>query len=120
MGDRQYPVPNCIQAVCEQRKYSRWLHAKATAHVRRDRKRIRDAVCTVAAYKNAIHKAVVDGGDRDYYTGEVLDWSLISKYRNTAAVEGKAKYKRSFALLPTVDHTLDEQGNLKFVICSCA
>jgi hypothetical protein len=31
---------------------------------------------------------------------------------------GKKKYMRQFAQLPTVDHTLDEQGNLKFVICS--
>lgn len=118
MGDRLYRVPDCIQGVCDQKKYSKWLKAKAAAHVRRDRKRFKNAVCTVSAYKGAIHEAVTEGGHRDYYTGEVLDWSLISTYRNAAAVEGRVRYKKSFALLPTVDHTLDEQGKLKFVICS--
>lgn len=86
------------------------------AHARRDRKRL--GACTVVDYKAAIHRAVMDGGDRDFYTGEILDWKLISTYRNAESVAGKTKYKKSFALLPTVDHTLDENGKLKFVICS--
>lgn len=72
----------------------------------------------MADYKNAIHRAVTHGGDQDFYTGELLDWKLISTYRNAASVEGKTRYKKSFALLPTVDHTLDGDGKLKFVICS--
>ncbi|SRR6266566_1718330 len=113
----QYEVPECVKDKCEQRVYSRWLQRKAEAHVRRDRKRFRKN-CKVSEYKGAIHRAVRDGGDRDFYTGEVLDWSLISTYRNAASTEGKVKYKKSFALLPTVDHTIDEHGKLKFVICS--
>jgi hypothetical protein len=88
------------------------------AHVRRDRKRFGIDSCTVSGYKAAIHEAVKNGGHRDFYTGEVLDWRLISTYRNAASIEGKSKYKKSLALLPTVDHTLDENGKLKFVICS--
>lgn len=115
--NRLYTVPECKNK-CEQKPYVRWLQRKAVAHVKRDRGRFELNSCTVAGYKAAIHKAVTDGGDRDYYTGEVLDWRLISTYRNAASLEGKTKYKKSFALLPTVDHTVDEHGNLKFVICS--
>jgi hypothetical protein len=84
--------------------------------VKRDRKR--DRVCGVAQYKAEIHTAVCESEGRDFYTGELLDWSLISSYDNKAAKSGRAKYKKTLALLPTVDHTLDEHGRPKFVICS--
>ena len=86
--------------------------------MRRDKKRQQGGIITVSKYKEAIHNAVCTGGDRDFYTGEPLDWSIISKYRNEDSTAGKRKYKKQFAKLPSVDHTLDEQGNLKFVICS--
>lgn len=117
MNRVQYPVPECIREKCNQAKYSRWLHAKASAHVRRDRKRLNNA-CTVAKYKAAIHAAVAEGGNLDYYTGEELDWGLVSTFNNAAAIEGRVRYKRSFALLPTLDHTEDEHGQARFVICS--
>src|SRR5437868_6972854 len=104
---RLYGVPQCIGDKCEQKPYSRWLHRKAVAHVKRDRKRFGIKTCTVAGYKAAIHEAVKNSGHQDFYTGEILDWSLISTYRNAASIEGKSKYKKSLALLPTVDHTLD-------------
>jgi hypothetical protein len=93
------------------------LKAKANAHVRRDKKRGYSG-CTVAQYKQQIRAAVAAGGDKDYYTGEVLDWCRASTYENLASREGKVKYKKTFALLPTVDHALNDNGNLKFVICS--
>ena len=117
-NDRRYNVPECIKDKCEQKSYVRWLHRKAAAHVKRDRKRFGIHSCTVANYKAAIHRAVTEGGNRDFYTAEVLDWTLISTYRNAASNEGKSKYKKSLALLPTVDHTLNEHGKPKFVICS--
>jgi hypothetical protein len=117
MKTNKYPMPECIREKCNQAKYSRWLHAKASAHVRRDRKRLKNG-SMVATYKAAIHAAVADGGHLDYYTGEELDWSLVSTFNNAAAIEGRAKYKRSFALLPTLDHTEDEHGRPRFVICS--
>lgn len=117
MTARRYNVPECIREQCSQARYSKWLHAKASAHVRRDRKRFK-RTCTVANYKRAIHRAVANGGDLDHYTGEKLDWSLVSTFSNAAAVEGRVKYKKSFALLPTLDHAEDENGLPKFVICS--
>jgi hypothetical protein len=113
---RKYALPESIQGQCSQEKYSRWLRAKAMAHVRRDRKRKR--TCSVAGYKEAIHAAVVAGGDKDLYTGEPLNWKLISTYENYKAKTGGPKYKKSLALLPTVDHTFDEKGKQMFVICS--
>jgi hypothetical protein len=114
----KYSLPECLAGFCTQQQYTKWLQRKAVAHARRDKKRQEGGNITVSKYKGAIHKAVCLGGDRDYYTGEELDWSIISKYRNENAREGKKKYKKQFAKLPSVDHTLDEQGNLKFVICS--
>src|SRR5437762_5384483 len=116
MSPLQYPVPECIKAHCGQMKYSRWLQRKATAHTRRDRKR--DMACTIARYKAEIHTAVCSSGHLDFYTGEPLDWSLVSTYDNESSKNGRKKYKKTLALLPTVDHTVDELGRPKFVICS--
>jgi hypothetical protein len=118
VSEGKYALPDCLMGRCTQQQYSRWLHRKAAAHVRRDKKRQAAGSVTVSKYKEAIHGAVCAGGDRDFYTGEPLNWSLISKYRNDKAKEGKKKYKKLFAQLPSVDHTFDEQGNLRFVICS--
>ena len=54
----------------------------------------------------------------DFYTGEKLDWKLVSKYRNDASKRGRREYKRAFALLPTVDHVTDGKGKADFVICA--
>ncbi len=112
----KYLLPECIRAQCNQAKYSTWLHRKAMAHVRRDRKR--EKTCTVAQYKAEIHAAVCESGGRDFYTGESLQWSLISTWDNESAKGGRVKYKKSLALLPTGDHTVDEYGRQKVVICS--
>lgn len=53
---------------------------------------------------------------KDAYTGEVLDWNLLSEWKNDNAKAGKRKYKKEFALLPTVDH-VGERGVAKFKIC---
>jgi hypothetical protein len=116
MSTLQYAVPDSIKDQCDQAKYSRWLQRKATAHARRDRKR--DMACTIARYKEAIHSAVCASGHLDFYTGERLNWSLVSTYDNESSKAGRTIYKKTLALLPTVDHTVDEQGRPKFVICS--
>jgi hypothetical protein len=118
MRESKYPLPDCLRGKCAPAKYSRWLARKAQAHVRRDRKRNGKGSCTAARYKAEIHRAVLAGGDRDFYTGELLDWSIIGKFENDAAKAGRSPYKRAFWLLPTVDHTFDERGKQKFVICS--
>ncbi len=112
----RYSLPECLVGRCTELAYVKWLGRKAVAHVLRDKKRIEGI--TVAGYKRAIHDAVCCGGGLDYYTGEPLDWSLISTYRNAESAAGKRKYKTQFARLPTVDHTEDEHGQPKLVICS--
>jgi hypothetical protein len=116
MSTLRYQVPDFIKGNCDQAKYSRWLHRKAAAHARRDRKR--DIACTITRYKAEIHAAVCSSGHLDFYTGEPLDWSLVSTYDNKSSKSGRTKYKKTFALLPTLDHTIDESGRPKFVICS--
>ena len=112
----QYRVPDCIKRQCDQSRYWRWLHRKAVAHVRRDKKRA--VACTVATYEAQIHAAVCSAGHADFYTGEPLDWSLVSTYNNESSKSGRTRYKKTLALLPTIDHTVDEAGRPKFVICS--
>lgn len=61
---------------------------------------------------------MLNGGERDAYTGEKLSWSLISTYDNEEAKKGRRSYKKGFALLPTVDHVGDGTGSPNFLICS--
>jgi hypothetical protein len=111
-----YAVPACIKDQCDQARYKRWLQRKAAAHVKRDRKR--RTICTIAQYKADIHEAVCASQGKDFYTGEQLAWSLLSRWDNASARSGRGKYKKSMALLPTIDHSINESGKPKFVICS--
>ena len=113
---RKYQLPQFLSAVVTQSSYERWLHRKAIAHVRRDRKR-GNSKATNEAYKITIHKAVITSDGLDYYTGEKLDWSLISKYDNEQSKANGRHYKKSLALLPTIDHVGDGRGDADFRIC---
>ena len=110
-----YPVPPTLNV--EQATYIRWLRRKAAAHVKRDRARATHAI-TGEAYRHAIHAAVTDHGVNDFYTGELLNWSLVSRYNNEDSKLGRSTYKAGFALLPTVDHVLTADGKWDFVICA--
>lgn len=110
-----YPVPPNLNI--EQSIYIRWLRRKAAAHVKRDRARANHPI-TGEAYRHTIHDAVTDHGTHDYYTGEMLDWSLVSLYNNEESKLGRSTYKAGFALLPTVDHVLTSDGKWDFVICA--
>lgn len=96
--------------------YERWLERKAAAHVKRDRGRGRAA--TRPLYKEAIHAAVILSNGLDDYTGESLDWCLISTYRNEESKAGRHGYKSGFALLPTVDHIDAGATESSFRICA--
>jgi hypothetical protein len=85
--------------------------------VRRDRKR-GNTKATNAAYKVAIHRAVQCCGGHDHYTGEHLDWSLLSKYRNAESKAQGRRYKATLALLPSADHVGDGLGEADFKICA--
>lgn len=116
MPKRKYDLPSFLVGSCSRERYLRWLERKATAHVRRDRKRGNDNA-RPGEYMMAIHSAVLNGGDRDAYTGEKLNWSLISTYDNRESKRSGRAYKKSFALLPTVDHVGDGTGPPEFRIC---
>lgn len=116
MSDKsRYPVPATLGI--EHDKYIRWLRHKARAHLIRDRKRFPELDLTGEKYRTDIHKAVCDHGTHDFYTGESLDWKLVSTYDNDQSKAGKTAYKLGFALLPTVDHVFEPDGTWRFVIC---
>jgi hypothetical protein len=114
---RKYQFPPTLGSTVDQSKYERWLHWRAVAHVKRDRRKGNRAA-TVREYKAAIHSAVVRSDGQDPYTQERLDWSLIGTYTNEEARRGSRKYKARFALLPSVDHVRDGLGPANFMICS--
>lgn len=114
---RKYALPGFLQPVLTQQAYERWLSRKAVAHVRRDRVR-GNLSATIEDYKRAIHEAVCSSDGADAYTGESLEWSLLSKYDNAESKQGKRAYKAKFALLPTVDHIGDGLGSADFKICA--
>ncbi|MER9330147.1 hypothetical protein [Mesorhizobium sp. M0488] len=114
---RKYQTPNFLGETLAPAKYERWLQRKAVAHRTRDRKR-GNKEATIAGYKTAIHKAVIFSEGRDIYTGEQLDWALISTYDNERSKGERRAYKASLALLPTVDHLNDGLGPADFAICA--
>jgi hypothetical protein len=109
--------PFLVDNEVTERVYLDWLNRKAATHKQRDRKRGFLEV-TGAKYRNEIHEAVLRSDGRDAYTGELLDWSLISKYNNDASKEGRHNYKAAFAMLPTVDHVEASARTASFVICA--
>lgn len=113
---RKYLCPEFLTTAVQQVAYERWLSRRAAAHFKRDKKRS-SKQASLEAFKEAIHKAVCASGGRDFYTGEELNWSLISKYNNIEAKAGGRIYKKGFAYLPSVDH-VGGPCDLDFRICS--
>ena len=97
-------------------KYRHWLHRKAAALVRRDKKR-GNQTAKRPGYEQAIHIAVLKSKGFDAYTGEPLNWSLIGTYDNAQSKALRRDYKATLALLPTVDHIGDGLGPADFEIC---
>jgi hypothetical protein len=116
MGRRKYELPPFLAPLASQELYERWLHRRAVAHVGRDRERGNPSA-TNEKYKLAIHEAVQYWGGRDFYTGELVEWSLLSSYDNIKARGGGRAYKAKFRLLPTVDHVGDGRGEPDFKVC---
>jgi|SRR3989338_6424451 len=107
-------LPEFLKGKVTVKIYKRWLQRKAAAHVRRDRKRSIGDI-SVTSYKELIHEAVLRSRGLDAYTGDTLNWQLISKYRNEKAAQ--MRYKKRFNFLPTVDHC-HEYKKKTFKICS--
>jgi hypothetical protein len=114
---KKYSIPQFLAGKIKEETYLRWLRRKAQAHLKRDRNR-NNETATGEDYRHAIHEAVIQSDGKDHYTGQILDWSLISQYDNEASAAGRREYKAKFALLPTVDHIGDGTGAANFVICS--
>lgn len=112
----KHSMPKFLDGVIKPEAYERWLSRKAAAHVRRDRERGRNAA-SGAAYKEAIHAAVLVSEGLDAYTGEQLEWKLISTWNNEEAKAGRHGFKAGFALLPTVDHVSAGATEASFRIC---
>jgi hypothetical protein len=110
-----FHLPAFLADVVSRAQYVRWLQRKAQSHLRRDRAR-GNTVGSVASYKRSIHEAVCNCGGVDDYTGEQLDWSLLSTYNNDDSKLGGRAYKAKFAHLPTVDHVGDGTGAADFRI----
>jgi hypothetical protein len=114
---RRYALPDTLAGLTTQSSYVRWLSRIALHHVRRDRER-GNALATRESYMLSIHAAVVASDGRDAYTGEALDWHLISTYDNAQAAQGGRAYKATLAMKPTVDHVGDGLGPADFRICA--
>jgi hypothetical protein len=111
-----YPLPGFLAGRCSHTVYVKWLNNKADTLIKRDKKRGKPyaADVTASVYKNKIHEAVMNGGERDPYTGEALVWEQISTWDTKQ--QQPDGYKRKFFLMPTVDHVTEEA--LQFEICS--
>jgi hypothetical protein len=117
MSEKKRPLPALLEGSLDPLAYERWLSRKAAAHLKRDRKRGYKEI-TAASYRDAIHQAVVQSRGRDTYTGEELDWKLVSQYNNDESEIGHHHYKAGFALLPTVDHIESTSPSSGFCICA--
>ena len=112
----KYQLPFFLEGTVSQQEYAKWLTRKANTHLKRDRNR-GNVTATRLAYKEAIHIAVHGSKGSDAYTGEMLDWSLLSIYDNDDSKRLGREYKKSLALLPTIDHVGDGLGPADFKIC---
>lgn len=110
-----YNLPPYISI--NQNIYEDWLDKKAKSVKRRAVKKDKLNHGGLKIYKDAIHQAVCASDGKDFYTGQKLDWSLLSRYNSNDAKAGGIVYMKKFALLPTIDH-YDSRKNLNFVICS--
>jgi|WetSurMetagenome_2_1015567.scaffolds.fasta_scaffold92801_3 hypothetical protein len=112
----KYQLPAFLEGQCTHAVYFKWLTNKADTLLKRDRKHGKPYAMdiTKSMYKEKIHKAVVDSGQYDPYTGDLLKWELISTWDTSHEQPGG--YKKQFSLMPTVDHI--DPDMLEFEICS--
>ncbi|SFV88665.1 Protein export cytoplasm protein SecA ATPase RNA helicase (TC 3.A.5.1.1) [hydrothermal vent metagenome] len=117
MEKRKYPLPAFLEGLHSQANYEKWLTNKAQTRLKRARDR-GNTQANNEEYRIEIHRAVLECGGADAYTGELLDWRLLGRYNNVESKKGGRVYKKKFALLPTVDHVGDGMGKADFKICS--
>jgi hypothetical protein len=113
-----YMLPPFLQGVVSLKDYRDWLDHKANHLWVRDNKLNRPCAKEnpIRAYKQKIHQAVIDGGEFDPYTGEKINWELISKVKTLKREEYVNDFLNANAMLPAVDHINPEEFG--FEICS--
>jgi hypothetical protein len=112
----EYPLPEFLLGRCTPHVYHKWLLNKADTLLKSDKKKKRPyaLVATKAVYKKEIHEAVKRSLPYDPYTGENLEWELISQWDTSH--EQPEGYRKKFALMPTIDHI--NPAEFRFGICS--
>lgn len=111
-GSQKYQIPKHLSRLgVSQDDFGQWLDRATAAHVRRDRKRTK-AIIRPMVYRLAIFKAVSEGGNRDYYTGEPLNWRLLRHFSKNNGLD------RDERLMPSIDHEGLNTKSPTFRICS--
>lgn len=111
-GARKYPIPQfLLDQGIDQEKYGRWIDKVVNAITRRDSKRLKTKLIRMT-FRAAVHRAVCSGGDRDFYTGERLNWKLLQHFN------GEAIPDRKHHEVPSVDHEVVHGTIPVFRICS--
>lgn len=111
-GTRSYPIPAHLKQMgITQDDFGNWLDRVTNAHTKRDRRRWKGQV-ERKVYRAAIYKAVAAGGDRDYYTGEPLNWKLLEYFAKSRVANRREKE------CPTIDHESSNPRAPVFRICS--
>ncbi len=122
MSECKYKIPGFLSEMPEntidQKIYEKWLRRKANALFLRDRKKKLESAVTRAEYLKNIHEAVLQSQGKDAYTGEELDWHLISTYDNEKSKNEGIHYKARLGLLPTIDHVSRQEQKMDFKICA--
>ena len=114
-GARDYLIPEfLVKQGFSQQIYGSWLDKVTVSITRRDRKRLEPEEVKLEIIRRAVHTAVCNGGDRDFYTGETLDWKLLQHFNLDPTQASKAYHSR----VPSVDHFVLSATNPVFRICS--
>lgn len=115
---RKWTIPNCLKPkVSDEDAFRKWLTRKAQSVRKRDRKR-NVPVLSLSVMKQAIVSAIERSNGCDFYTGELLDWHLISKWVGSEEGTSANDYRRKFWMLPSVDHDFTNPAKSAFHICS--
>jgi hypothetical protein len=111
-----HPLPSTLAGVITQEAYDKWLSGKVLDLFWKDNRRHMPYAKPGGEdlYREKIGEALAENALIDPFTGDKLDWSLISKW---PPPPGGDKLKE-FDLLPTVDHKDPCSPTLDFEICS--
>jgi hypothetical protein len=110
-----YSLPPFLEGVISVTDYRHWLENRGTVLRQTDIKLKRPyaKLNSTMAYKQKIHQAVLDGGQFDPYTGEKINWGLISREKTLNNVNF---IDSGYAMHPAVDHINPEEFG--FEICT--